>query len=54
MLFRSALAANQAVGSFGRLYLGGEEQDIIAGADGALTAMERVAGRENPLAKRQE
>ncbi|MEM7724881.1 MAG: hypothetical protein AAF208_00750 [Cyanobacteria bacterium P01_A01_bin.45] len=44
----------QAVGSFGRLYLGGEEQDIIAGADGALTAMERVAGRENPLAKRQE
>ena len=41
----------QAVGSFGRLYLGGEERDIIAGADGALAAMESVRGRENPLAK---
>lgn len=44
----------QAVGSFGRLYLGGKEQDILAGAAGALTAIESVAGRTNPLGMRQE
>jgi hypothetical protein len=44
----------QAVGSFGRLYLGGKEQDILAGAAGALTAIESVAGRANPLGMRQE
>ncbi|MEA5580008.1 hypothetical protein VB620_01475 [Nodularia harveyana UHCC-0300] len=37
----------QAVGSFGRLYLGGAEQDILAGAAGALAAIENVAGRIN-------
>lgn len=54
----AALAANEAekaalinilqvsaVGSFGRLYLGGEERDIIAGSQAALAAMESVAGR---------
>lgn len=46
------LAVN-AVGSFGRLYLGGEEQDILAGADGALAAIESVAGRVNYQDKRQ-
>ena len=46
------LAVN-AVGSFGRLYLGGEEQDILAGADGALAAIESVAGRVNYQGKRQ-
>ncbi|MEH2284566.1 MAG: hypothetical protein V7K90_25130 [Nostoc sp.] len=44
----------QAVGSFGRLYLGGQEQDILAGAQGALTAIENVAGRVNSLGGRQE
>ncbi|MBD2299940.1 hypothetical protein H6G80_22840 [Nostoc sp. FACHB-87] len=44
----------QAVGSFGRLYLGGQEQDILAGARGALTAIESVAGRTNPNSGRQE
>ena len=44
----------QAVGSFGRLYLGGAEQDILAGADGALAATENVAGRENPANERKE
>ncbi|MEH1928894.1 hypothetical protein [Nostoc sp.] len=44
----------QAVGSFGRLYLGGKEQDILAGAQGALTAIQSVAGRANPLGGRQE
>ena len=38
----------QAVGSFGRLYLGGQEQDILAGSSAALTAIENVVGRENP------
>ncbi|ARV59970.1 hypothetical protein BZZ01_16270 [Nostocales cyanobacterium HT-58-2] len=44
----------QAVGSFGRLYLGGQERDILAGAAGALTAIESVAGRTNPQSRRQE
>ena len=38
----------QAVGSFGRLYLGGEERDILAGAQGAIRAIESVAGRVHP------
>ena len=46
------LAVN-AVGSFGRLYLGGQEQDILAGADGALAAIENVAGRVNSQNKPQ-
>ncbi|MGL5083962.1 MAG: hypothetical protein ACRC8A_20955 [Microcoleaceae cyanobacterium] len=36
----------QAVGSFGRLYLGGEEQDILAGSRAALQSMENVEGRD--------
>ena len=35
-----------AIGSFGRLYLGGEERDIIAGSAAALAAIESVTGRE--------
>ncbi|MEB3279319.1 MAG: hypothetical protein VKK42_10420 [Lyngbya sp.] len=35
----------QAVGSFGRLYLGGEERDILAGSQAALGALENVSGR---------
>ncbi|OKH33052.1 hypothetical protein NIES2119_24460 [[Phormidium ambiguum] IAM M-71] len=62
----AALAANEAeksaainileinaVGSFGRLYLGGAEQDILAAADGALTAISNVMGRENPSARKE-
>jgi hypothetical protein len=54
----AALAANEAekaalinilqvsaIGSFGRLYLGGEERDIIAGSQAALGAIENVPGR---------
>ena len=37
----------QAVGSFGRLYLGGEERDILAGSSAARVAIESVAGRDN-------
>ncbi|NET33983.1 MAG: hypothetical protein F6K19_18495 [Cyanothece sp. SIO1E1] len=63
----AALAANEAekaaqinilqisaVGSFGRLYLGGEERDIVAGSRAALAAIENVSGRENPAIHRQE
>lgn len=35
----------QAVGSFGRLYLGGAESDIKAGAAAALESIENVRGR---------
>lgn len=35
----------QAVGSFGRLYLGGEERDILAGSSAALEAIQYVSGR---------
>ncbi|MES1022869.1 hypothetical protein ABN584_08215 [Gloeocapsa sp. BRSZ] len=44
----------QAVGSFGRLYLGGEERDILAGSSAALAAIENVVGRENPAIGRRE
>lgn len=57
----AALAANEAekaalinildvsaVGSFGRLYLGGQERDILAGSRAAIAAIENVSGRENP------
>jgi hypothetical protein len=63
----AALAANEAekaalinilqisaVGSFGRLYLGGEERDIMAGSKAALMAIESVAGRESSIGGRQE
>jgi hypothetical protein len=43
----------QAVGSFGRLYLGGQERDILAGAAGARSAIENVPGRTS-LSGRQE
>jgi hypothetical protein len=44
----------QAVGSFGRLYLGGEERDILAGSGGALAAIESIRGREHPDSGRKE
>jgi hypothetical protein len=44
----------QAVGSFGRLYLGGAEQDILAGSSAALVAIENVAGREETVGGRKE
>lgn len=44
----------QAVGSFGRVYLGGAEQDILAGSSAALAAIENVVGRENPASGRNE
>ena len=63
----AALAANEAekaaliniidvlpVGSFGRVYLGGEEQNILAGSRAALVAIESVAGREDLYSKNQE
>lgn len=63
----AALAANEAekaalinilqvsaVGSFGRLYLGGEERDIIAASKAAVEAMENVAGRDQLLDRRSE
>jgi hypothetical protein len=55
----ASLAANEAekgalinilqispIGSFGRLYLGGEERDIIAGSRAALDAIANAPGRE--------
>ncbi|HIK14275.1 MAG TPA: hypothetical protein IGS53_03085 [Leptolyngbyaceae cyanobacterium M33_DOE_097] len=63
----ASLAANEAekaalinilqissVGSFGRLYLGGEERDIIAASHAVLGAMEALGGREQSLAGRRE
>lgn len=55
----AALAANEAekranlnilevraIGSFGRIYLGGDERDIMAGYQAAIDAIESVSGRE--------
>jgi len=36
----------RAFGSFGRVYLGGEERDIMAGYQAAVDAIESVSGRE--------
>ncbi|NER32507.1 MAG: hypothetical protein F6J93_00205 [Oscillatoria sp. SIO1A7] len=44
----------QAVGSFGRLYLGGEERDILAGSKAALTAIESITGRQQVAKGRKE
>ncbi|NER23125.1 MAG: hypothetical protein F6J96_20975 [Symploca sp. SIO1C2] len=44
----------QAVGSFGRLYLGGEERDILVGSAAAVTALESLGGREIVVNKPQE
>jgi hypothetical protein len=62
----AALAANEAekaalinivqisaIGSFGRLYLGGEERDIIAGSGAVLTALENIQGRD-PWSQKNE
>ena len=63
----AALAANEAekaafinilqisaVGSFGRLYLGGAERDIIAASQAVVSVIENVAGREHPTEMRKE
>jgi len=61
----AALAANEAekaalinilevraFGSFGRVYLGGEERDIMAGYGAAVAAIESVTGREADTQRR--
>ncbi|UBF27660.1 hypothetical protein K9N68_07000 [Kovacikia minuta CCNUW1] len=63
----AALAANEAekaalinilqisaVGSFGRLYLGGEERDILAASRAVVETMENISGREHPGDNRKE
>ncbi|MBW4521858.1 MAG: hypothetical protein KME16_19420 [Scytolyngbya sp. HA4215-MV1] len=63
----AALAANEAekaaminilqisaVGSFGRLYLGGEERDIIAASRAVVETMENLTGRAHPDEMRRE
>jgi len=60
----AALAANEAekkaelnilevraYGSFGRVYLGGEERDIMAGYQAAVDAIESVSGRAQDVKK---
>lgn len=62
----AALAANEAekkadlnilevraFGSFGRVYLGGEERDIMAGYQAAIDAVESVDGREQEMKKKE-
>ena len=38
----------ETLGSFGRLYLGGEERDILAGSRAALEAITNIPGRSLP------
>ncbi|NOX63112.1 MAG: hypothetical protein GXP42_14395 [Chloroflexi bacterium] len=62
----AALAANEAekaahinilevraFGSFGRVYLGGEERDIMAGYGAAVAAIESITGREQDTGKKE-
>ncbi len=63
----AALAANEAekaaqinilqvgaVGSFGRLYLGGEERDILAAELAVSATMESISGRERKIQDKKE
>ncbi|HEY9848674.1 MAG TPA: hypothetical protein V6D28_04400 [Leptolyngbyaceae cyanobacterium] len=63
----AALAANEAekaalinildvhpIGSFGRVYLGGAERDIIAASRAALVSIESIPGRQNSPDGRKE
>jgi hypothetical protein len=63
----ASLAANEAekaalinilqissVGSFGRLYLGGEERDILAAEQAVMAVMESMQGRDQDLLQRRE
>ncbi|MCS6813687.1 MAG: hypothetical protein NZ772_08990, partial [Cyanobacteria bacterium] len=43
----------QAFGSFGRMYLGGTEQDIMASYRSSIAAIEAVTGRENPAGRKE-
>jgi hypothetical protein len=62
----AALAANEAekaaninildvraFGSFGRVYLGGEERDIMAGYGAAVSAIESISGREKGSGRKE-
>ncbi|MBI2219998.1 MAG: hypothetical protein HYU53_02180 [Acidobacteria bacterium] len=42
----------RAFGSFGRIYLGGEERDVLAGHRAAIDALEAVTGKEMAASKR--
>jgi hypothetical protein len=44
----------QAFGSFGRMYLGGAEQDIMASYGASIDAIKSITGRENPASERKE
>ncbi len=40
-------------GSFGRVYLGGEERDIMAGYGAAIAAVESISGRETKAPRKE-
>jgi hypothetical protein len=42
----------RAFGSFGRIYLGGEERDVLAGHRAAIAALEAVTGKEMTAGKK--
>lgn len=42
-----------SVGSFGRLYLGGAERDILAAASAVTEAIENLPGRSMAVGKRE-
>lgn len=42
----------RAFGSFGRIYLGGEERDIMAGSQKALQALDATTGKDMPASKK--
>lgn len=42
----------RAFGSFGRIYLGGEERDVIAGSEAAIASLAAVTGKEMTAGKK--
>ena len=38
----------RAVGAFGRVYIGGQEEDIKEAAKAAISVLDSIDGRDNP------
>ena len=44
---RVTLVDIRPFGNFGRLYLGGEEEDVVVGSEAAIRSLEGISGRES-------
>lgn len=49
---RISILEVRAFGSFGRIYLGGEERDVIAGSEAAIASLAAVTGKDMTAARK--